>query len=91
MLTIQKGHKKIKNASPVMSDNDYLKMHFPCKDDECLVKYNSVGGNRYRINFYCYDKKASNLSSFRNMIICRSTYIILRHINGNIDHIEFED
>lgn len=68
------------------SEEQYLRRNFPIQGTEVHVKYNKVGHQRYRVNYYSPVQR-KGLTAFMDQTISRSLYIALkRDANGVISH-----
>ena len=68
------------------SEDQYLRRNFPVQGTEVQVKYNNVGPQRYRVNYYSTVHR-KGLTAFMDFAITRSLYIALkRDSNGVLSH-----
>jgi len=80
--------KKGSSTGPtkVVSQDTYLKEHFPVGTGEYRVDYKPVGENRFRINFWSYRDKPGSSTFSRDSYISRSHYVILERKDVSWSH-----
>ena len=75
----KKIKKKKEEKEPLLIQEEtqekYLRRHFLRNEEEYRVDFNSVGENRFRINFWRYTNKKN--SYYKDSFINRSYYVVL--------------